>query len=76
MGDAVLAITESGYPGSTSSAGADGWAAVFSGALDNVDELVTDLDLDVDRSMEASHEPAAVALATYRRHGEDAPLHL
>jgi asparagine synthase (glutamine-hydrolysing) len=74
LGDAVLAITESGYPGSTSSAAADGWAAVFSGALDNVDELVT--DLDVDRSTEASHEPAAVALATYRRYGDDAPLHL
>jgi len=73
-GDAILGITESGYPGSTSSTNEDGWAAVFCGALDNVDELAADLHLD--GPGETPHEPAAVTLAAYRRYGDDAPLHL
>ena len=74
LGDAVLGITESGYPGSTSSARADGSAAVFCGALDNMDELAADLHLD--RSIEGTHEPAAVTLAAFQRYGESAPLRL
>jgi asparagine synthase (glutamine-hydrolysing) len=74
LGDAVLAITGSGYPGDTSCANIEGWAAVFRGALDNREELAADLHLS--GSVGTSDGSAAVALAAYRRYGEDAPLHL
>jgi asparagine synthase (glutamine-hydrolysing) len=74
LGDCILAITDSGYPGSVDLVRSGALAAAFSGSFDNLADFRSDVkaaggNLD-DRS------PAAALLAGFQVYGDDLPSHL